>query len=96
MPVTRKIGTCSACGETRRLFAGGLCYKCHPNVGGRASHPKAPRAGTPRITVDFSSRPHVLEALRKRAGEDLRTVPAQIVFELDRLLTGRNVAGGAA
>ena len=93
-----KTKTCRRCGRTlpieefskNRMSRDGYLYRCKDciNVLMAAGRAGASSRGVLRkntgVAVDFSSCPEVLEAIAERAVKELRSIEAQIVWELKR------------
>lgn len=86
---------CRKCARVMTIKGRGLCGKCYEHAKAEAAAARAgEKTGKPSgtignevemaIMVDFSPMPYLLEAITQAAQAELRTIPAQLLWELNK------------
>ena len=96
----KKIGICINCKEEKPIQARGLCAKCYYHLKKEGKLPekdkkrdikdKTEQKKTLKITLDFTNYPELLEQIKKKAEEEIRSVNSQIIWELKKALNEKS------
>lgn len=82
-----RIRVCRSCAREGKLVGHGLCPACyHRERRKKLALRRADPDGGLIVKVDFQPMAHLLDEIRKRAGNELREVRLQILWELNKSL----------